>query len=220
MDEYISIDKLIKAAKSKNIDFGSGDPYNRLRYYTKIGWLPHMVRKIDKKGNIKGHYPAWSVERLVLIEDLKSQGYSNEEISEKLNAKNKVQQITNALKSPELFGHLVLYAILSIVVIIFANELGVIHLGNQKNITINRDLSQQNIQITQSGTAFVPKNQNKMFVMTEGINITSKIYVTFTQDYSPANRYWVSQIKAGTGFVLELDAPTSNNAEFNWWLTQ
>ena len=45
MESLISTEKLIEESKTKGIDFGKGDPYNRLRYYTKIGWLPHMQRK-------------------------------------------------------------------------------------------------------------------------------------------------------------------------------
>ena len=220
MDDFISIDKLIRTAKSRGLDFGTGDPYNRLRYYTKIGWLPHMVRRIDKKGNIKGHYPTWSVERLLLIEDLKYKGYSNDEITEKLETRNNVQGIMSAIKAPDVRRQLVLYSILAIVALIFANELGIIRLGNSKNAVYTTSQTQQDIQITQSGTAFVPRDQNKIFVMAQGITVTSKVYVTFTQNYSPANKFWVSQIKQGEGFILELDAPVSDNTEFNWWLTQ
>jgi DNA-binding transcriptional MerR regulator len=220
MDELISIDKIIKIAKSRGLDFGAGDPYNRLRYYTKIGWLPHMVRKIDRKGNIKGHYPTWSVDRLLLIEDLKNKGYSNEEISEKLETKNSVQGIVSAINSPDVRKQIVLYSIFAIVILIFSNELGIIRLGRSKNVIYTTSQTQQNIQIVQSGTSFVPKNQNKIFVMTPDITVTSKVYVTFTQNYSPANKFWVSQIKQGDGFILELDAPVADNVEFNWWLTQ
>ena len=45
--ELINIKDLIQELKNKNIDFGKGDPYNRLRYYTKIGWIDHMIRKKD-----------------------------------------------------------------------------------------------------------------------------------------------------------------------------
>ena len=33
--ELISVDNLIKLLKEKNISLGKGDPYNRLRYYSK-----------------------------------------------------------------------------------------------------------------------------------------------------------------------------------------
>ena len=220
MDDFISIDKLIRQAKTKGINFGSGDPYNRLRYYTKIGWLPHMIRRSDRRGNISGHYPAWSVDRLVMIENLKSQGYTNEEISEKLKTKNSIQGILSAVTSPEIRKQTVPYLILIIVALILANELGVIRLGKPKNQIVTVNDTAQTLQIIQSGTSFVPRNQNKIFVTATKIKTTSKVYVTFTQDYSPATKYWVLEIKNQEGFLLQLDAPVTNNTEFNWWLTQ
>jgi len=218
MDEYISVDKLIKEAKNKGVDLGSGDPYNRLRYYTKIGWLPHMVRKTDKKGNIKGHYPASTIDTLLLIEELKSQGASNNEISKKLNSKSKINDIVSSLKSPEIKKHALSYIIIFLLLLIFANESGIINLGKSKNITIP-DINRYE-QIYGNGTSFVPKNQNKIFVSYKGIRTDSKVYVTFTQDYSPASRFWVSKVDSQNGFLLELDAPVSTNTEFNWWLSQ
>jgi len=218
MDEFISIDKLIKQAKSKGINFGSGDPYNRLRYYTKIGWLPHMVRKADKSGNIKGHYPTSSLKTLLFIEDLKSQGASNEEISKRLDNKSKKETIISSLKSPEIKKQVNSYLILFILLIIFASELGLVNLGKSKNLPINQIY--QNQQIYGNGTSFVPKNQNKIFVTFNDTKPNSKVYVTFTQDYSPASRFWVSKVEEQSGFLLELDAPVSSNTEFSWWLSQ
>ena len=218
MDDFISIEKLIRQAKSKGINFGSGDPYNRLRYYTKIGWLPHMVRKTDKSGNIKGHYPIWSVDRLVLIENLKSEGFTNEEISQKLKTKNKLQDFTSILKSPEVRKQSVSYLLLIFIIAIFMNELGIINLGKSKNTLVAKD--SKTLQIIQSGTSFVPKNQRKIFVSSNDIRSNSKVYVTFTKNYSPASRYWVSDLRDQEGFLLELDAPVSDNVEFNWWLSQ
>ncbi len=71
----------------------------------------------------------------------------------------------------------------------------------------------------ENGTAFVPKNQNKLFIQAPLIKSNYKVYVTFTQDYSPASRYWVSEIQEYKGFTIELDAPVFNNTEFNWWVT-
>ena len=218
MDEFISIDKLIKQAKSKGINFGSGDPYNRLRYYTKIGWLPHMVRKADKSGNIKGHYPMSSLKTLLFIEDLKSQGASNEEISKKLDNKSKKESIITSLRSPEIKKQINSYLILFILLIIFASELGLVNLGKSKNLPINQ--TYQNQQIYGNGTSFVPKNQNKIFVTFNDTKPNSKVYVTFTQDYSPATRFWVSKVEDQSGFLLELDAPVASNTEFSWWLSQ
>ena len=218
MDDYISIDKLIKQAKSKGIDFGAGDPYNRLRYYTKIGWLPHMIRKADKSGNIKGHYPTWSVERLVLIENLKADGLSNDEISQKLKTKNRFQDVMSVFKSPEIRKQGVLYLVLILATVTFLNELGIINFGKSKSILAIED--SKTLQIIQSGTSFVPKNQKKIFVSAESIRLNSKVYVSFTQDYSPASRYWVSDLKDQDGFLVELDAPVFDNTEFSWWLSQ
>lgn len=221
MDEFISIDKLIKQAKSKGVNFGTGDPYNRLRYYTKIGWLPHMVRKTDKNGNIKGHYPLSALNTLIMIEDLKSQGVTNEEIAKKVSNKGKVDDIVSSLKSPEIKRHALSYLILMVVLLIFANELGIVNLGKDPKLTI-QDIQriQQYEQIYANGTSFVPKNQKKIFVSYKGMRLDSKVYVTFTQNYSPASRYWVSKVEDQNGFLLELDAPVSGNAEFNWWLSQ
>lgn len=218
MDEFISIDKLIKQAKSKGVNFGSGDPYNRLRYYTKIGWLPHMVRKADKKGEIKGHYPLSSLKTLVFIEELKSQGASNEEITKKLDSRSKKDSIVTSLKSPEIKRQFNLYLILFILLLIFANELGVINIGRSRSVTVEQ--TYQNPQIYANGTAFVPKNQKKIFVTFRDTKPNSKVYVTFKQDYSPASRFWVSEVNEQSGFLLELDAPVSSNAEFTWWLSR
>ena len=217
MNELISIDKLIKTAKSKGVNFGSGDPYNRLRYYTKIGWLPHMVRKSDKNGNIKGHYPTSCVDKLVLIEDLKSQGLSNEEISNKIRKRSRFQDFLEILSSPEVKKQIILYLILVILLLIFANELSIINLGSSKSVSVG-ELS-KSTQIYQDGTSFVPKNQNKVFITSNEIRSNSKVYVTFTQDFTPASRYWVSDVRDQKGFLLELDAPVSNNVEFYWWLS-
>ena len=217
MDDFISIDKLIKQAKSKGVNFGTGDPYNRLRYYTKIGWLPHMVRKADKTGNIKGHYPQSSLQTLVIIEDLKSQGATNEEIAKKLENKSKKEGILNLINSPEIKKQLITYATLLLLLLIFINEIGIINLGKANKI-VNQDINSYE-QIYASGTSFVPKNQNKIFISFRDLKPNSKVYVTFTQNYSPATRYWVSKIDQQNGFLVELDAPVATNVEFNWWLS-
>src|SRR3990167_8517451 len=84
IENLISIDDLIKNAKKRGVSFGKSDPYNRLRYYTKISFLPHMERRQTKNGRIKAYYPQNSLERLVKVEALKSRGFSNEEILKNL----------------------------------------------------------------------------------------------------------------------------------------
>ena len=43
----------------------------------------------------------------------------------------------------------------------------------------------------------------------------SKIFVTFTSDYSPATRYWVTK-NEGMGFTVHLDQPVSADTGFSW----
>jgi DNA-binding transcriptional MerR regulator len=44
-ENLISIEEFIARAKRFGVDFGNGDPKNRLRYYVKMGLLPHAQRK-------------------------------------------------------------------------------------------------------------------------------------------------------------------------------
>jgi len=53
--ELINTRDLINELKKRNLNLGKGDPYNRLRYYTKIGWIDHMIRKKDSNGVVVGH---------------------------------------------------------------------------------------------------------------------------------------------------------------------
>jgi hypothetical protein len=221
VENLISTDKLIEAAKKKGIDFGKGDPYNRLRYYTKIGWLPHMVRKSDDEGGIKGHYPDWSIGHLILIEQLKAKNVSNDEITKRLAIRNKIQSVVSILSSKESRTQLVIYGIFVLVLIILANQLEILNFGKPKSRLVSTNLGSYQLptQIIDNGTAFIPKNQNIVIVKSNLARTGMKAYVAFTQNYTPASRYWVSEISDYNGFTVELDAPMSNNVEFNWWLS-
>jgi hypothetical protein len=221
VENLISLDNLIEAAKKKGIDFGKGDPYNRLRYYTKIGWLPHMVRKSDKEGDIIGHYPDWALGHLILIEQLKAKNATNEQISKNLMLRNKFQGILNLVTSKESRTQLIIYIILVAVLIILANQLEILNLGNPKSrlTTVSINSLQAPTQIIDNGTSFIPKNQNVVFVKSPMARTTMQVNVTFKQNYSPASRYWVSEIRDYNGFVVQLDAPVSDNVEFGWWLS-
>lgn len=222
MSNLISLEKLINIAKERGIDFGKGDPYNRLRYYTKIGWLPHMERKKDESGNIVGHYPDTAIERLMLIENLKQEGKSNEDISKLLKVKSRKDQLLELIKSKETRTQAILYSIFIFLVLIILNELGIVTLNRSRpKVDLTNSVVEQNVpkQVLDNGTAFIPKNQKKIFIQTPFSKTTNKIYVTFTSDYSPAVRYWISDIKDYDGFTVELDAPVFSNSEFNWWMT-
>ncbi len=219
MTEFISVDKLIEEARSEGINFGKGDPYNRLRYYTKIGWLPNMKRKTDMEGNVKGHYPLWALDRLILIENLKAQGETNDNISKKLQVKNKVQTVMSVVAEKDSRNQIVMYSILVLLAIIFANEFGLIKLGQTKSSVTNSILQQIPNQVIDSGTAFMPKNQKTVFIKTPLIKTNSKIYVSFNGDYEPATRFWTSDIREYEGFIVETDTPVFENSEFSWWVT-
>ncbi|KKU50711.1 MAG: hypothetical protein UX73_C0016G0010, partial [candidate division WWE3 bacterium GW2011_GWC1_47_10] len=110
MEELIAVEQLIIQAKSKGVNFGKGDPYNRLRYYTKMGWLPNMKRKKGERGAAKGHYPVWALSRLILIEKLKDEGLQNSEIARKLATQSGLVGLRALFVSPEVRTRLVLYS--------------------------------------------------------------------------------------------------------------
>jgi len=88
-EKFISIDELIKRAKFFGVDFGKGNPRNRLRYYTKIGLLPHAVRKSFDGKKPVGAYPETVLKTLI-------------EIDKKLKKGKKIQQIKRELEKEKL----------------------------------------------------------------------------------------------------------------------
>ncbi len=219
MSSLVEVDKLIRMAKKENIDFGKGDPYNRLRYYTKIGWLPHMERKMSRDGEVKGHYPSWVLERLVLIDKLKKQGANNEYITSKIDTRNKLHGLYAKFNTQDFRNKLLSYATILIVILILLTELDIIKLSKSKNQPIINYSESLAPQIIDSGSSFVPSGKNRVFVKNSQITSGSKVYVTFNQDFSPAARYWVSKVEAQKGFYVDLDAPVFDNVEFSWWIS-
>lgn len=225
MAELITADKLITKAKSKKIDLGKGDPYNRLRYYTKIGWLPHMERKKDSGGNVVGHYPSWIVERLELIDELKGQGLSNDAITQKIEAENNKRNLSKALgflKTPENRIQTAAYISLVLLVLILATETGAFSpTGTTKRDLINSTVVADNEfdQIIDSGTGAISENEKVVFVKTNKVNPRSKVHITFEDNYSPATKYWVEDKVSFEGFYLETDAAVAQDSIFNWWVT-
>jgi len=223
MANLIAAEELIKKAKEKGIDFGKGDPYNRLRYYTKIGWLPHMTRQKDERGNVKGHYPTWVLSRLAYIEQLKDSGYSNDEIEAKINQRDVRRNIfssLNLLDTPEKRSSSLTYLILVLLFIIFLSEFGVVGNSKTKNELIQLTQNQTLInQIADSGTNTLFSGKKVVFVKSTNVTNNSKVYVTFNENYSPATRYWVPNAIPFEGFYVELDSPTAQNASFTWWIT-
>ena len=67
-NNLISIDDFISRAKKLGVDFGPGNPKERLRYLTKIGLLPHVKRKSFNGQSPNGAYPEYVIELLVEID--------------------------------------------------------------------------------------------------------------------------------------------------------
>jgi len=87
-ENLISIKDLIIKAKRFGVDFGNGDPKNRLRYYVKIGLLPHAQRKSFNGLPPDGAYPESVLEALLEIDKKLKSGKSIREIKEKTKEKN------------------------------------------------------------------------------------------------------------------------------------
>lgn len=225
MHNLISVDELIKKAKSKGINFGGGDPYNRLRYYTKIGWLPHMVRKITKKRNVEGHYPEWVLERLKFISEWKERGLSNFEIERRIAAENirrNFGRVFSFLNTSEERKRAAALLIAGIFILIIGSELGLFSKTSTKGDLLRRSqegtiLTGSAVEVSSSGSGIMPNGVKTVFVKAPAVFATSKVYVTFTDDYSPAIRFWVSNVISSEGFYIELDSPTAQNASFSWW---
>lgn len=142
-NKLISVDKVIQMAQEIGVNFGPGKPYNRLRYYTKIGWIPHMIRK---GRGLKGHYPEWIISRLKLIEELREKGYSNEQIALKLMSENQLgNQSGNSKKSTktnyedfgkfekeEILKKYLIKVLITGLVMLILNELGIMKVGKSR----------------------------------------------------------------------------------------
>jgi hypothetical protein len=214
MDNLITVETLIKRAKDQNINFGKGDPYNRLRYYTKIGWLPHMVRKDGKS-----HYPTNVLDKLITIEKMKETGADNDAITKELIKRNSFSSLLTPLKTKEVRAQIISIVSLVCLLIIVSSELGIIRIGRSKSLGSLVSETTTPSVILDKGVSFIPEGQREVSIRSSFIPTSAKVYVTFNQDYTPASRFWVSHINAGSGFTLEMDAPVANDSTFSWWVT-
>ena len=73
--KFLTATEIIKQAQKRGFDFGSGNPVNRLRYYIKLGLLPHMERKQadSSKSYTEGFMPDYTVDLLLKIQVTHSQ---------------------------------------------------------------------------------------------------------------------------------------------------
>ncbi|MFC1653588.1 MerR family DNA-binding transcriptional regulator [Patescibacteria group bacterium] len=112
-------------------------------------------------------------------------------------------------------------------------ELLDIKLATESALAIYQDLnSSPSASITASGSATFNKlalphssgsdiiatdNQNKIVSVKE-INKDSQVFVTFSSDYSPATKYWVTTDWRENTFTVHLNYPVAQDVKINWMI--
>ncbi len=81
-ERLITAKDLILLCQKQGLGLGRGNPNNRLRYFTKIGLIPHAQRKqVGVNAFTEGHYPFYTLQLLEKIQELKKAGKSMAEIA-------------------------------------------------------------------------------------------------------------------------------------------
>jgi hypothetical protein len=88
--DLLPTSRIISIAQEKGVNFGKGNPHERIRYFIKAGLLPHTQKRTvfsDKlKPELAGHLPLWSVDRLVHLQSLLDQGFTVTEIKKNFDS--------------------------------------------------------------------------------------------------------------------------------------
>lgn len=74
--KLIPISDFITLAQSQGVDFGTSDPREHLSYLSKIGLLPHTIKRKGHAGKIEGHYRPDDLKILLHIYNTKGSGIS------------------------------------------------------------------------------------------------------------------------------------------------
>src|SRR3990167_926390 len=109
-DTLLSTEKIIELAKEAGVDFAPGDAAERIRYFIKLGILPHAVRKTPDPTIRSSHYPlpttpvghlpAWTIKRLIQADKVYKKGASYPAIAQKIK---KIEARENRkFESPEI----------------------------------------------------------------------------------------------------------------------
>ena len=210
--DLIAVEELINILKENNINLGKGDPYNRLRYYTKIGLIPHMIRKKNSNNTNSGHYPKEVVKKIIDIEKMKMDGLSNEDILLKIKSKkdNPVPSFLEIIKNKFSINYL--FVFLFIIGIIF--EVSRFNSRQETpqfipNNNLNKEISNTNL-------SFIPAGQKKVFIASNDVNQKSVILISFRDNIFPATNYFISEVKDGLGFFVETNVEVSTEVKFTW----
>ena len=219
MTEYFTIEEMIEIAKKSGVSFGRTDPYNRLRYYTKIGWLPHMVRKQGKETKeVVGHYPAWALTTLIKIEQMKKQNFSNEKIAKTLISDTKIRNIKTTILNKNNIRGLSLYAIVFGIAIVIFLQIN-IRQDNQK--ILNGYMSDSTVKLANSsildtGVFVVVEGNTEAVVITSTTLDNVNVSITFSSTIGQENHYWVEVQEDKKTFKVHLLKPVTENKEFTW----
>ena len=106
-ETLLPLEKLIALAKKNGVNFGSGNAKERIRYFIKLGILPHAVRrmpsatskirssKFETRSSVPAqpvaHLPYWTVERLIQIHELCEKGLTFRKIAKNFASSQKRQ---------------------------------------------------------------------------------------------------------------------------------
>ncbi|HLD51337.1 hypothetical protein A3K34_00495 [candidate division WWE3 bacterium RIFOXYC1_FULL_40_10] len=219
MEKLIEVDKLIEEAEKAGIDLGKGTAYNRLRYFTKMGWLPNMKRVKNSTGHIKGHYPIEALELLKKIAKLKKQNIANDKIGTYIKSFHQTQGIKSIFHSSEFQKSAKVSLVALIIILVLLAESGLVKIGKSYSKSIPNPVQNFGV-ILQNGTSFVPKDRNEVYIELPNSSASSFVHVTFLDNYSPAARYWVEKPENKSGFVVKLDTKVYSDTSFNWWVTK
>ncbi len=91
--------ELITQAKARGFAFAWGEPANRIRYWSTIGLIPHAIRKDGV-----GHYPAYTVDLLLKIQELQKQGMAIENIKAIVNREEMRMKVSEILEPNDSVG--------------------------------------------------------------------------------------------------------------------
>lgn len=90
-EQYLPLEEFIRRAQVLGVDLGKGNPKNRLRYYVKLGLLPHVERKVFGKKIPTGAWPISVLKKLVEIDKKLKQGKSIAQIKREIEKESGVQ---------------------------------------------------------------------------------------------------------------------------------
>jgi hypothetical protein len=68
-----------------------------------------------------------------------------------------------------------------------------------------------------SGSETVKSGTKELTITTDKVSEKAKILITFTADYSPATRFWVTK-KTGESFTVHLDQTVEADVGFDWFI--